>query len=150
MSGKTPVFVYGSLLAGFENHRLYVLPYPHRSAPARIKGVLYHLPDGYPGLLRDESGIVQGELIWFQDDVYETALAGLDELETYVSPGDERNEYERILVEAAITDSGEVVQAYTYLYNDETHAKTAGIHVADGDWRRFLRTWQRVNRGSLF
>ncbi len=139
MTKRIPVFVYGTLLEGFENHRLYVQPYPHRRQTASIKGELYHLPVGYPGLLQEGSGWVKGELIWFAEEAYAAALAGLDELETFYRPGDPRNEYERILTEAFVGEKGEVIQAYTYLFVDNTHAKEAGIYLPDGDWRLFMQ-----------
>jgi gamma-glutamylcyclotransferase (GGCT)/AIG2-like uncharacterized protein YtfP len=142
MENKRPVFVYGSLLPGFHNHRLFVEPYQHRSLAAQVKGTLYHLPTGYPGLLKEtDSGVtgwVKGEILLFADDAYAKAMTGLDELETYFAPGDPRNEYERIVTEA-VTESGEVISVCTYLYGDPAYAKREGILIPDGDWRAFIK-----------
>ncbi|MFY0545719.1 gamma-glutamylcyclotransferase family protein [Brevibacillus sp. H7] len=140
MNKRMPVFVYGSLRAGFENHRLYVQPYPHHVQKAAVRGRLYHLPSGYPGLLLEDEGWVSGELIFFADGVYAEVMSRLDKLETFYGPGDPRNEYERVIVEATLTETSESIRAYAYLYVDEAYAKRKGICVPDGDWREFIRT----------
>ncbi|WP_029099771.1 gamma-glutamylcyclotransferase family protein [Brevibacillus thermoruber] len=136
---RLPVFVYGSLLEGFRNWELYVKPYPHHALPAEVKGRLYHLPTGYPGLLREGEGTVKGDVLLFSPEVYDEALRGLDELETYVGPGDPRNEYEREIVTARLAVTGEERYVYVYRYVDEAYAKRTGIFLDDGDWRAFMR-----------
>jgi gamma-glutamylcyclotransferase (GGCT)/AIG2-like uncharacterized protein YtfP len=139
-----PVFVYGTLLHGFENHRLYVAPYPHHAIPARANGRLFHLPEwGYPAVVAngsEEEGWVYGELLYFPDSIYGEVLAGLDELETYFTPGDERNEYERETVTVTRLDTGELIRAYMYVMKGERerYARDRGIFVPDGDWRGFM------------
>ncbi|MFS0558446.1 gamma-glutamylcyclotransferase family protein [Brevibacillus sp. 179-C9.3 HS] len=139
INDKLPVFVYGTLLAGFCNHENYVKPYTHQATPATIQGEIYHLPAGYPGLLKGEQKVV-GEMIMFAPEVYEQALAGLDELETYYGEGDSRNEYERIIVPATLEGTGEVVNVYVYRYLDQVLVKQTGVHVTDGDWRRYIQS----------
>lgn len=137
MRQPLPVFVYGTLLPGFQNHNAYVKPYAHQAIPATIQGEIYHLPQGYPGLL-DGADEVVGALLYFAPVAYEQALAGLDELETYFGPGDPRNEYDRVEVTAVLTGTGEAVRAYAYRYLDEAYVRREGIRVADGDWRRYM------------
>jgi len=140
-----PIFVYGSLLSGFENHRLFVKPYPHETVPARISGYLYHLPDrGYPAVVPAPSGEeawVYGELLYFSPEVYPQALAGLDFLETYHGAGDERNEYERKIITAWRFDTEEQVEAYGYLMEKAGQRAVAeqGIRLTAGNWRQFMR-----------
>ncbi len=143
MVRQLPVFVYGSLLDGFENYKRYVKPYPHERYPAKTVGRLYHLPDfGYPAFLRveGEGEWVYGELLCFRPDIYEKAIAGLDELEEYYAPLDERNEYERNIVQIYRIDTGEQVDAYIYVASRrmEEVVSRIGVYVAGGDWRRFM------------
>ncbi|EJL31691.1 gamma-glutamylcyclotransferase [Brevibacillus sp. BC25] len=135
---KLPVFVYGTLLTGFGNHRNYVKPYKHEATPATILGEIYHLPAGYPGLLKGEQEVV-GEIVTFAPDMYEQALAGLDELETYYGEGDPRNEYERIIVSATIEGTAQVVNVYVYRYLDRDLVKQTGVHIPHGNWRRYMQ-----------
>lgn len=143
MERQLPVFVYGSLLNGFENYQRYVKPYQHERFAAKTRGRLYHLPDrGYPAFVCEQEGEawVYGELLYFLPDIYEQALAGLDKLEDFYLPLDERNEYEREAVMISRIDTGEQVEAYLYVASrrmEEVVAST-GLHVADGDWRRFM------------
>ncbi|WP_064203361.1 gamma-glutamylcyclotransferase family protein [Brevibacillus brevis] len=138
VNDKLPVFVYGTLLAGFGNHRIYVKPYKHEATPATIQGEIYHLPAGYPGLLKGEQEVV-GEIVMFAPDVYEQALAGLDELETYYGESDPRNEYERIIVPATMEGTDQVVSVYVYRYLDQDLVKQTGVHISHGNWRRYMQ-----------
>lgn len=140
METKLPVFVYGTLLKGWSNYERYVRPYPHEAIPAEVRGELYHLPTGYPGLLAGRDR-VRGNVLYVSPEEYEQVLAGLDELETYYGPGDPRNEYERTVITARL-HSGAEVEAYVYLYVDEKYARAEGTPVADGDWSAFMRKRQ--------
>jgi gamma-glutamylcyclotransferase (GGCT)/AIG2-like uncharacterized protein YtfP len=55
-----PVFVYGTLMTEMGNHHL-VAPFIADIQRATVKGLLYHLPFGYPAMLAGED-IVWGEL----------------------------------------------------------------------------------------
>ena len=138
MPKQLPVFVYGTLLSGFHNDSGYIKPFPHTKTRATIKGEIYHLPEGYPGLLMTDAGKVAGEIVDFAPEVYEKALAGLDELETYYGEGDSRNEYERIPVTARVQETGQEVEVYVYRYLDEAYVKRVGTRVEHGDWRAFM------------
>ncbi|WNC13209.1 gamma-glutamylcyclotransferase [Brevibacillus brevis] len=137
MRKPVPVFVYGTLLEGFENHRLYVKPYVHKAVPARIEGELYHLPQGYPGVLPGDGEVI-GAALFFSPDEYETVMVGLDELETYFGPGDPRNEYERVEVRARLDGADEEQMVYVYRYLDEEYVRRMGVRVEDGDWRSYM------------
>jgi len=80
-----------------------------------------------------------GEIVTFAADVYEQALAGLDELETYYGEGDPRNEYERIIVPATMEGTGQVVNVYVYRYLDQDLVKQTGVHIPHGNWRRYMQ-----------
>lgn len=137
MRQMIPVFVYGTLLEGFQNHDLYVKPYQHQAIPAKIKGEIYHLPQGYPGLLEGTDDVM-GTILYFLPEEYEAALAGLDELETYFGPNDPRNEYDRIKVTAVLLHTNEEMTTYVYRYLDEEYVKSLGCRVHDGDWRSYM------------
>ncbi|MGN7471570.1 gamma-glutamylcyclotransferase family protein [Brevibacillus sp. SAFN-007a] len=142
MHRQLPVFVYGTLLRGFSNHAICVKPFPHTERKATIRGEIYHLPEGYPGLLigaeEKNEAEVTGAVLDFAPEVYDKALAVLDELETYYGEGDPRNEYERMIVAARLADTGQEVLVYVYRYLDQEYARQAGTKVAHGDWRRFM------------
>ena len=138
METKLPIFVYGTLLAGWENYENYVQPYKHEAIPAEVKGELFHLPMGYPGIL-DGDGVVKGVILCFEPQDYETVLAELDELETYYGPHDPRNEYERIEVWAKLADGQEDRRVYAYRYVDAKYVRAEGTPVHDGDWAHFMR-----------
>lgn len=137
METKLPIFVYGTLLAGWENYTHYVKPYKHEAIPAEVIGELFHLPMGYPGLLEGD-GVVKGAVLYFEAEDYETVLAELDELETYYGPRDPRNEYERVEVLATLADGQGKQRVYTYRYVDAKYVRAEGTPVHDGDWARFM------------
>lgn len=141
MKRQLPIFVYGTLLEGFLNHQRYVKPYAHQAFPAEIKGEIYDLPTGYPGLLAGDD-MVKGAVLVFSPEVYEEALAGLDELETYYGPGDPRNEYDRQQVAARISGKEKEEMVYVYRYVDEEYVRGAGTRVFGGDWRLFTQDRQ--------
>ncbi|MGG4496981.1 gamma-glutamylcyclotransferase family protein [Brevibacillus reuszeri] len=142
MKESVPIFVYGSLLKGFWNYEHYILPYDPRIVPAQIKGELYHLPPGYPGLLAGTNDI-RGEIVYFSPQTYEKALAGLDELEDFYGTGEARNEYERIILPARLLDAIEKEErVYVYRYVDELYIKQSGIRLKDGDWRKYMQERQ--------
>ncbi len=139
---KLPVFVYGTLMNGLGNWSRYVAPYPHEVRPAKIRGDLYHLPEGYPALLQNSEteSWVKGELLYFPSNIYAQAMKGLDELEDYFGEGNKDNLYERAVVEAVDASTGELSSAYVYIMADEKAllAKKRGMYVPSGDWRAFI------------
>ncbi|WP_134686418.1 gamma-glutamylcyclotransferase family protein [Brevibacillus migulae] len=144
MGTKLPVFVYGSLLAGFANHRHFVEPYPHHRVRAKTRGKLYHLSDrGYPALVSADEphAWVYGELLYFAPVFYEKALKGLDELEDYHGPADERNEYERQKATVTFLETEKQTEAFLYIAAPqlEKAITRTGIRVTDGDWRTFMQ-----------
>ena len=77
--GKRIVFVYGTLQFNFRNHGVL------ENSPFHGQGVLsgyalYHLPQGYPGIVVDPNGKVRGEL-------YEVSASTLAELDRFEGEG---------------------------------------------------------------
>jgi gamma-glutamylcyclotransferase (GGCT)/AIG2-like uncharacterized protein YtfP len=132
------VFVYGTLMKNFWNHKRYLEGRISRIIPGKTYGLLYHLPEGYPALLAGNK-IVKGEVI---EPVDENLLKSLDRLEGYVE-GRSNNLYVRD-IKNILTEDGEEMVCWVYIYTDERYAQDNGILVPDGDWRKFME-----ERGEL-
>ena len=111
------VFVYGTLLQGYGNHRL--MPGARFLGHGMTKGVMYNLGN-FPAVVQAD-GSVYGEVYAVDDSILET----LDHLEGHPQW------YYRELVDIK-TDDGNILQAWIYfmpeekLHSDET--------VPSGDW----------------
>lgn len=127
------VFVYGTLMKDFCNYKRYLEGRISRITPGKTYGLLYHLPEGYPGLLPG-SGIIEGEIV---EPVDKKLLKSLDRLEGY-NKGSSNNLYVREL-RNILTEDGEEVPCWIYIYADEKYAKENGILVPDGNWRNFMK-----------
>lgn len=130
-----PIFVYGTLMKGFENHSMleqYILS----SCQGSIAGRLYHLKEGYPAVTKGKDRI-QGEIYWLRD--MGKVLPALDYLEDYNQP-DTEDLYKRILCEA-LTSAGERVLCYVYVWAPEREAELLrdGVYVQSGDWKKLNR-----------
>jgi gamma-glutamylcyclotransferase (GGCT)/AIG2-like uncharacterized protein YtfP len=154
-AGRIPVqmFFYGTLKHGGSNHAY--CRGGRMTAEARVEGLLYDLPQGYPALvvpeasvlavgtsdpLRDARGAaaldrpelpeprephVHGELYTFDDP--EERLPSLDELEEF-TPGDPSSPYRRVLV--PVRPDGDVVTlAWAYAVRG-----LQGTHLPGGRW----------------
>lgn len=126
------VFVYGTLMKGFSNYKIYLEGKIERITPATINGLLYHLPEGYPALLEGNE-IIKGEVV---EPVDEELLKALDWLEDYVEGGSD-NLYDRV-IKKVMTEDGKEKLCWVYIFKDSRYAKEKGTHVAHGDWRRFM------------
>lgn len=125
------VFVYGTLMTGRENFPL-VAPYVKKVTPAKSKGILYHLPYGYPAMV-DGEGTVVGEVLELEK--FSEVIARMDELEDS-QPGGTHNLYHRIVGQVTL-DTGETVSAYLYLWVDIGGLEELGKKIPHGDWRKF-------------
>ena len=116
MSELDRVFVYGTLMSGFDHPMSKLLAAgADLLGPATVRGKLY-LITHYPGLLHsDDAGdIVHGELYRLRD--VDKLMAALDDYES-VGPGHEAPTlYLRELMPATL-DDGSVMEAWTYIYN---------------------------------
>ena len=147
------MFFYGTLKRGGSNHAY--CRGGLMTAEARVEGLLYDLPQGYPALfvpeasilavgtgdpLRDARGAgaldlpelpeprepyVHGELYTFDDP--EERLPSLDELEDF-SPDDPSSPYRRVLVPVR-PDGGGVTLAWAYAVRGPR-----GTHLPGGRW----------------
>jgi gamma-glutamylcyclotransferase (GGCT)/AIG2-like uncharacterized protein YtfP len=126
------VFVYGTLKPGQSNHSAYCGDRTITVQTAKVRGQLFDLPMGYPGMVSGKDW-VKGYLLSFTD---EAVLADLDRLEDYSSdrPSHE-NEYQREWVE--VFDGAERSQgfAWAYFMSLEKVEQSGGTLVADGEWQ---------------
>lgn len=184
---QLPFFVYGTLMAGYENHKRRVEGLYHRlQADVSVRGMhLVHFgpPRGYPGVYHDrypplteregergaDAGVeagaeagaradaakdeerkelleVRGELLFFAADVYARALALMDDLEGYESPGHPHNMYEREQVTCHLPD-GSTTAAWIYTCRINRAANNARP-LPSGDWGAYARTLPAKHIGA--
>jgi gamma-glutamylcyclotransferase (GGCT)/AIG2-like uncharacterized protein YtfP len=126
------VFVYGTLKPGQSNYQAYCSDLASAIQPARLRGQLFDLPMGYPGMIAGKDW-VKGYLLSFTN---EAVLADLDRLEDYQSdrPSHE-NEYQREWVEVFDEEERTLGFAWAYFMSLEKVEQYGGIWVANGDWR---------------
>jgi len=118
------LFVYGHLRRGQAGYRLLALEQRTKwLGEAKVRGRLYDLGD-YPGLVLGSDGIVQGELIAFDDP---TLWAALDDYEDCDPSDSEASEYRRI--EVGLLGSG---HAWVYVYNRPVESMAP---IASGTWQ---------------
>jgi gamma-glutamylcyclotransferase (GGCT)/AIG2-like uncharacterized protein YtfP len=126
------VFVYGTLKPGQSNHPAYCGDRTIAVQTAKVRGQLFDLPMGYPGMVAGKDW-VKGYLLSFTD---EAVLTDLDRLEDYSSdrPSHE-NEYQREWVE--VFDEAERSRgfAWAYFMSLKKVEQYKGIWIADGEWR---------------
>lgn len=123
------MFVYGSLMKGFPNH--YLLEKAEFITTAKIKGLLYSLPYGYPALVDGDE--------WAFGEVYnvdDETLKAVDNLEGYNEDGI-NNLYDRIKADAAF-ENGAIAKVFIYKYCNRDEVEEIGTLVHSGDWRNCI------------
>ena len=127
------VFVYGTLKPGghywpeFCQGKLSAEP-----LPAKIKGSLYDLGIGYPGLLLNSDQWVQGFILEFAT---ESDFLRLDYLEGYAPDRPEsENEYNRLKVPCFSPEDKVIGAVWAYEMTARTSARYQGILIEDGNW----------------
>lgn len=129
------IFVYGTLMKGFENHKNYLADYVLEERKGWLHGKLYHLPYGYPAVIEGD-GIVEGEIFSVRD--IQEVLFRLDWLEDYNQP---EGEDMYIRMKRRVRDEFKNERmCYVYLWSPERldEILTKGVYIKDGSWRRFL------------
>lgn len=131
------IFVYGTLMEGFENRNEFLLEeWVEKSEPAIFEnGELFtHSIGDYPCMIYGNESI-EGELITIRPDYISEALESLDILEVYYGKDSSVNLYNReiIYVEAG----GKTVEAYAYLYNLKgAYEHMLGEKIASCSWKK--------------
>jgi gamma-glutamylcyclotransferase (GGCT)/AIG2-like uncharacterized protein YtfP len=122
---RTSLFIYGSLMRGFDLH--HYMTGATFIGEGRVRGKLVSL-GRYPGLVAG-SQYVRGELYELDDPAQ---LEALDDLEEYYPERAEDSEYVRAEREVLL-DDGRTRRAWMYIYNRDATGYPA---IASGDWRR--------------
>lgn len=125
------IFVYGTLKPGYRNHDRYCRDRLIDLQPAQVRGSVYSLPVGYPGMTHGD-GWVKGFLLTLREDGQ--TLADLDNLEDY-NPNDASSPYQRELAEVFTREHQPLGQAWAYFMAIATIQALNGQLVASGDWR---------------
>ena len=99
---------------------------------AKIRGELYDLQAGYPGLLLNGDSWVWGYVL---DFAREADFLRLDYLEGY-EPGrpEAENEYNRLRVACFSTAGKPLGEVWTYEMSAATRARQCGTRIESGDW----------------
>lgn len=124
----TPIFVYGSLMAGEQNDGL-LAAFPRK--PAQVLGNLFMMPAGYPALVPSkEASPIHGEYIELPDFSMLTVLDHFERVHDGL--------YLRQEVEALIR--GNPHPAWAYVLDAKTVRKRQLRRLDVDDWRK-LRSY---------
>ena len=108
-SDRLPLFVFGTLRLGHENHH-YLDGHYEQMLAANLHGYARRHP---LMIARQADGVVDGELYFLADDEYDATLAGCDELEE-LPPGElVGRDYERKRV--TVTTVSGPFEAWAYV-----------------------------------
>jgi gamma-glutamylcyclotransferase (GGCT)/AIG2-like uncharacterized protein YtfP len=116
------VFVYGTLKPDQVNHHLIESKLINITQGFTY-GELYHLPLGYPAMIKGNSQI-KGFLLSFEDD---QVLETLDQLED--------DFYDRLLIPVYSAREEKLSDAWAYITTPEQIKLLAGILVPSGWWQ---------------
>lgn len=144
------VFVYGTLLEGFDNNPRY-LPRGVRAKgtkplKAELSGYQLLVPDDYLTMFpymvpAGTSNVVKGELFQIAPEHAEHVRTRLDFLEGYREDNPAISHYRRIREIVTVASTGEKVEAWTYVGNRIT--RQGMVVVPDGDWGGLQRRIRR-------
>lgn len=139
-SRQYPLFVYGSLLDGFWNEKIYLQNNVRMRRTAWLKGgKIYHLTSkNYPILLRGE-GVVKGELVHIRPEIYDDVIQAIDEMEGYYGKANPKNLYDRVLIEVYTKNPAQTENAMVYCYPRNKPLPEQILEIPSGDWAEFMR-----------
>lgn len=131
MSNLTRVFVYGTLQPGEQFHQAYCGGGLISAEPAMVRGQLYHLSLGYPGLAQGSDRVYGSLLSFEQADI----LQRLDPLEDYV-PGRHasRNLYQRDRTMVQNLAGDPLGEAWIYRMELARIQTLNGKYLPEGRW----------------
>ena len=126
------VFVYGTLKPGGTYWPDFCEGKVDKPVPAKIRGKLYDLNVGYPGLKLTGDHWVHGFILKFQ---HEEDLLRVDYLEGY-EPGRpaSKNEYNRVKVPCFTLDCEELGAHWAYEMTDRTVERLECTLIPSGIW----------------
>lgn len=136
------IFVYGTLMSGFENSLRYLERYVIERRTGFMPGVLYHLDYGYPAAI-EGTGTVKGEICFVKD--INDVLPTLDYLEKYNQP-DAEDLYLRTIREVR-DQHDNIILCYVYLWSPKRIDELTQIStiIKNGDWREFYNDLKLKN-----
>lgn len=127
------VFVYGTLKPGGRYWPEFCEGRVSAVVPAMIRGELYDLHVGYPGVLLRGEDWVWGCVLSFAN---ESDFLQLDRLEGFVPGRDEsENEYNRLRVVCFAADGKSLGEVWAYEMTAATMRRYQSTRIADGNWR---------------
>jgi gamma-glutamylcyclotransferase (GGCT)/AIG2-like uncharacterized protein YtfP len=125
------VFVYGTLKPGKANYDRYCGDRVSQSCSAQVRGKLFELSLGYPGMTFGETWVL-GYLLDFAN---ESILEALDTLEDYHPQRSEtQNEYQRREVEVFDRAGRSLGLAWAYFMTHQKVQQYNGRWLASGEW----------------
>jgi len=140
-------FFYGSLMERYENFKRYIKKRVLVVEVAYCRGILYHLPIGFPGLIVPEQGgdeLVVGEMMAVSDP--EKIMKVLDRLEDYYPANPKRSVYIRRLLPIIVETPGDPPkfrqsQAWVYTYPSDhlTYQHERQVRIECGQWKAFAK-----------
>ena len=126
------VFVYGTLKPGGRYWPEFCEGKVGEPVPGKIRGVLYDLRLGYPGLLLKNEGWAYGHILTFKaekDFLRLDYLEGYDPNRPYAA-----NEYIRKIAPVYSRKGEPLGKAWAYEITEHVLERCQGTRIADGDW----------------
>lgn len=133
---QLPIFVYGSLRAGFDNHELIDLHHVGITDGIIQDASMYrNHKENFPMVVLDDNsqGAVYGELITLKNSSYDKSL---NEMDLLVGNGEFSK---RVIVSVMNPETNETVDAWIYTVPDESiaHWENEAEHIDSGDWELY-------------
>ena len=126
------VFVYGTLQPGGRYWPEFCEGKLEKTVAAKIRGELYDLQLGYPGLVLSDVAWVQGYVLNFKN---EAAFLQLDDLEGYAPDRPySDNEYIRKRVQAYSEEGEPLGEVWVYEITRHVLAECRATLVPEGNW----------------
>ena len=132
MDEHLPVFVYGTLMAGFHNYDYYLKGQTEKETPATVSGELFAVTGGSFPCLKLGNEIIAGMVIDILPCHFVDTLQSLDRLEGYCSSSDSGMYLRRKV--SVITVTGKKTPAWIYYWNSDT----VGEKIVGGSFARYL------------
>lgn len=126
------VFVYGTLKPGGHYWPQFCEGKVSAAVPAKIRGELYDLHVGYPGVFMRGDDWVQGYVLTFPK---QADFEQLDVLEGYQPDRPaEANEYVRLRVDCFNTEGELLGKVWAYEMTEATFQHFSGTRIESGNW----------------
>ena len=127
------VFVYGTVMPGGKYHDYICRSTVSSFQKAKVKGKLYDLKVGYPGILLGGENWVRGYLLIFKNKY---VLKKLDILEGFDEKNiQEANEYSRTRISIFDLKEKFIGKAWVYFMKKEQLSRFDYSFIASGEWK---------------